>query len=161
MVKAIIYNSQTGHTKQYAEMLSKKLEIPYYELKEAKSRINKNDNIIYLSWICAGKIMKVNKVSRYNVISYGVVGAFPEDENYINNLVTTNGLEKEKVFYLRGGINFKKLKGVNKLIVKIVGKVLEKNNKDNEELLKIFNEGASFVEEKNLEKMIDYIKQEE
>lgn len=27
MVKAIVYETSTGHTKQYAEMLSKRLEI--------------------------------------------------------------------------------------------------------------------------------------
>lgn len=36
MVKAIIYNSSTGHTSRYAKMLSKKLDIPCYSIKKSK-----------------------------------------------------------------------------------------------------------------------------
>ena len=39
----------------------------------------------------------------------------------------------------------------------MVGKVLEKNEKNNQELIRIFNEGASFVDANNLEKMLNYI----
>ena len=162
MIKAIVYNSETGFTKEYAEMLSKKINIPCYTIKEAKKKLNKQEKIVYLSWICAGMIKAINKVrNRYKVKCYGAVGAFPKEDNYIESLIKSNGLENDKLFYLRGGINFKKLKGYKKLIVKIVGRVLEKNNKGkegSEELIKIFNEGASFVDSKNLDEMINYIK---
>ena len=162
MVKAIVYKSETGFTKEYAEILSKKINVPCYTLEEAKKNLNKSDEIVYLGWICAGSIKGVNRVrNKYQVKCYGAVGAFPKDDKYIESLVKSNELEKGKLFYLRGGINFKKLKGYKKLIVKIVGNVLEKNNKDkegSEELIRLFNEGASFVESKNLDEMIDYIK---
>ena len=162
MVKAIVYKSETGFTKEYAEILSKKINVPCYTLEEAKKNLNKSDEIVYLGWICAGSIKGVNRVrNKYQVKCYGAVGAFPKDDKYIESLVKLNELEKGKLFYLRGGINFKKLKGYKKLIVKIVGNVLEKNNKDkegSEELIRLFNEGASFVESKNLDEMIDYIK---
>lgn len=38
MVKAIIYQSKTGHTKEYAEYLSKELSIPCYSVCEAKEK---------------------------------------------------------------------------------------------------------------------------
>ncbi len=162
MVKAIVYKSETGFTKEYSQMLSDKLDIPCYTLEEAKKNLNKQDPIVYLGWICAGSIKGVNKVrNKYKVKCYGAVGAFPKEDNYIESLVKSNGLEEEKLFYLRGGINFKKLKGYKKFIIKIVGNVLEKNNKGkegSEELIRIFNEGASFVDSKNLDEMIDYIK---
>ena len=162
MVKAIVYKSETGFTKEYAKNLSDKLKIPCYTLEEAKKNLNKQEEIVYLGWICAGSIKGVNKVrNKYKVKCYGAVGAFPKDDNYIESLVKSNGLEEEKLFYLRGGINFGKLKGYKKFIVKIVGNVLEKNNKGkegSEELIRLFNEGASFVDSKNLDEMIDYIK---
>ena len=43
MVKAIIYQSKTGHTKEYAEYLSKELSIPCYSVCEAKEKINKKE----------------------------------------------------------------------------------------------------------------------
>ena len=162
MVKAIVYKSETGFTKEYAQMLSKRLNIACYTLEEGKKNLNKQDEIAYLGWVCAGSIKGVNKVrNRYNVKCYGAVGAFPKDDKYVDSLVKSNALEKEKVFYLRGGINFGKLKGYKKIIVKIVGNILEKNNKGkkgSEELIRLFNEGASFVDSKNLDEIIDYIK---
>lgn len=162
MIKAIVFKSETGFTKEYAKMLSKKINVPCYTINEAKKELNRKDEIVYLGWICAGKISGINKVrNSYIVKCYGAVGAFPQDDNYINSLITGNSLENEKLFYLRGGINFTKLKGYKKIIVKIVGNVLEKNNKGkegSEELIRLFNEGASFVDSKNLDEMIDYIK---
>lgn len=162
MIKAIVYKSETGFTKEYSKMLSDKLNIPCYTLEEAKKKLNKQDEIAYLGWVCAGIIKGVNKVrNRYKVKCYGAVGAFPKNNKYVDSLVKSNALEKEKLFYLRGGINFGKLKGYKKFIVKIVGNVLEKNDKDkegSEEIIRLFNEGASFVNSKNLDEMIDYIK---
>ena len=38
MLKSIVYKTNTGHTFEYAKMLSEKLEIPYYSIKEAKTK---------------------------------------------------------------------------------------------------------------------------
>ena len=43
MIKAIVYNSETGFTKEYAEMLYKKINIPCYTIKEAKKKLNKQE----------------------------------------------------------------------------------------------------------------------
>ena len=64
MIKAIVYHTNTGHTYTYAQILSKKLNIPFYSLKEAKEKLKKEDTIIFLSWICAGKISKLKKVNK-------------------------------------------------------------------------------------------------
>ena len=43
MIKAIIYQSKTGHTKEYAKSLSKELKIPCYSVQDAKEKVNKKD----------------------------------------------------------------------------------------------------------------------
>ena len=58
----IIYESKAGHTLKYVEMLSKKLNIPFYSSKEASKKLKSNDKIIYLGWICAGKVKGINKI---------------------------------------------------------------------------------------------------
>lgn len=157
MIKAIIYNSNTGHTFRYAGMLSKKLNVPCYSLKEAKKSLKKSDEVVYLSWICACKITKVNKVkNKYNVKGYGVIGIYPENAEYIKTVEKSNNL-KAPLFYLRGGIDYNKLKGIKRKIVQMVGKVLEKENPDNQELINIFKNGADFVNEKNLDEIVSYI----
>ena len=78
MIKAIIYESNTGHTMQYAKMLSEKLNIPCFTIKEAKTKLQKHEEVIYLGWVCATKICGLGKVkNRYSIKCYGAVGLFP------------------------------------------------------------------------------------
>ena len=41
MIKAIVYKSNSGFTKEYALMLSKKLVLPVYDIKEANKSLCK------------------------------------------------------------------------------------------------------------------------
>ena len=157
-MKAIIYKTNTGHTFQYAKMLSEKLNIPCYSEKEAKHNLNNNDEIIYLGWICAGIISGFKKVkNKYNIQYCGVVGAYPPDSKYIEELKTANNVNIP-LFYLRGGIDYAKLKGIKKKIVQMVGKVLEKQNPNNTELIELFKNGANYVSEENIKPMLEKIK---
>ena len=152
MIKAI---SNTGHTKKYAELLSKELAMPSYSLEEAK--LKKNEEIIYLSWICAGIIKKLNKANKkYKIKCIGMVGAYPQTEKYIKELQTANGLTVPS-FYLRGGIDYSKLKGIKKLIVKLVGKTIPK---ENTELTKLFQDGGSYVKKESLKELVDFTKKQ-
>lgn len=158
MIKAIIYESNTGHTMQYAKMLSEKLNIPFFTIKEAKTKLQKHEEVIYLGWVCATKICGLGKVkNRYSIKCYGAVGLFPMDENYIKNLKESNKLDKD-LFYMQGGLDYTKLKGIKRKILQLVGNAMEKDNKpENQEMIKIFKNGANFVSEKNLEPMIKFL----
>lgn len=155
MIKAIIYHSNTGYTMAYAKLLSKELNLPCYSLEETKTYVKKEDEVIYLSWICAGVITKLKKISRtYKVKCIGMVGAYPNTDKYLKELQKNNGLTIPS-FYLQGGIDYSKLKGLKKLIVKAVGKTIPK---ENTELLNLFQNGGSYVKKENLEELIKYVK---
>lgn len=158
MIKAIIYHSNTGYTFEYAKLLSEILKIPYYSLEETNLPIKKEDEIIYLSWICAGKITKLKQVQKnYQIKCIGAVGAYNKSEKYLEELKSGNQIQSP-CFYLQGGINYQKLKGISKLIVKMVGKTIPKEEK---ELVNLFQNGGSFVKKENLKELINYVKEEE
>lgn len=158
MVKAIIYNSSTGHTSRYAKMLSEKLDIPCYTIKDANGKVNSNDEIIYLSWVCANMITGINKIkNKYNVKCYGAVGLYPKSEENTNNLIKTNNIEKP-LFYLQGGLDYNKLNWLKTKILHMVGKYLEKENSNQSvQLAKIFENGADFVKEENLKEIVEFL----
>lgn len=158
MIKAIVYKSNTGHTMQYAKMLSEKLNIPRFTIEEEKTNLQKQEEIVYFGWVCATKICGLRKVkNRYSIKCYGAVGLFPTDENYIKNLKEANKLDKD-LFYMQGGLDYTKLKGIKRKILQLLGKAMEKDNKpENQEMIKIFKNGANFVSEKNLEHMIQFL----
>lgn len=56
MIKAIVYTSNTGTTREYARLLSETITLPYYSLSEAQDKLKKQTEIIYLGWLMAGTI---------------------------------------------------------------------------------------------------------
>lgn len=136
MVKAIIYQSKTGHTKKYAEYLSKELSIPCYSVCEAKEKINK----------------------KYQIVSIGAVGAYPKSSEYTKQLKEYNHTSQE-LFYLRGGINYEKLSKFYQKLLKLVGKAITMENPRDKEMSLLFEKGGNFVNPKQLKSMIEYIKE--
>lgn len=154
MIKAIIYESKTNHTLRYAQMLSQKLKIPYYNSKEAINHLTKEDKAIFLGWICAGRIKGKSKIqNEFNIVIYGAVGAYPFSSEYLNELKKANNIDKP-LFYLRGGIDYSKLNVITKLIVKLASKTIKHPDDKTKEM---FHKGHDFVSEKNIEEIIKYI----
>ena len=159
MLKAIIYKSKTGHTKKYAEMLGEKLNMPFYEIKEAEKKLNKNDEIIYLGWICATRIVGLNKVlKKYKVNCCGAVGAYPKTDENVQNIKNANNI-KIPLFYMQGGIDYTKLNKIYKKLLQTIGKTIQ-NSSDNvdKEIVEMFEKGKSFVCEENLKEIEEYLK---
>ncbi len=159
MIKAIIYKSKTGHTKKYAEMLGEKLNMPFYEIKEAEKKLNKNDEIIYLGWICATRIVGLNKIlKKYKVNCCGAVGAYPKTDENVQNIKNANNI-KIPLFYMQGGIDYTKLNKIYKKLLQAIGKTIQ-NSSDNvdKEIVEMFEKGKSFVCEENLKEIEEYLK---
>lgn len=159
MIKAIIYKSKTGHTKKYAEMLGEKLNMPFYEIKEAEKKLNKNDEIIYLGWICATRIVGLNKIlKKYKVNCCGAVGAYPKTDENVQNIKNANNM-KIPLFYMQGGIDYTKLNKIYKKLLQTIGKTIQ-NSSDNvdKEIVEMFEKGKSFVCEENLKEIEEYLK---
>lgn len=153
MSRVIIYKSKTGHTERYARMLSKELNIHCYSYKDAK--VSKNDEVIFLSYIYASKIMGLSKIlKKYNVKVVIAVGALAYSKDYLNTLKNTNNI-KLPLFYLRGGINYSKLNFFFRKFLPVIGKDIAKDDK---ELLNLFKNGGEFVTKDNLKEIINYLK---
>ena len=154
----IVYESNTGHTKEYANLLAKLLDIPCVSLKEYKPDF---EEVIFLGWVMAGMIKGYSKIkNKATIICTIAVGLLPETKERIEELVKNNGVTK-KFFYLQGGVNYKKLKCIKKRLLKAVGKKLEKEGfEENKEVADIIKNGGSLVKEENLTAIISYIKNE-
>ncbi len=153
MSRVIIYKSKTGHTERYAKMLSEELDIPCYSYKEAK--VSDNDEVIFLSYIYASKIMGLSKaLNKYNIKAIIAVGALAYSKDYVNTLKQTNNIDKP-FFYLRGGIDYSKLNFIFRKFLPIIGKDIAKDDK---ELLNLFKNGGDFVTKDNLKDVINYLK---
>ena len=155
----IIYCSHTGFTKQYAIMLANKLGIESIDVKDIKKYDIKDEEIIFLGWIFAGIIMGLNKVRQYKLKCVISVGILRLTDEYKNELIKSNNIERDKsFFYIQGGIDYKELKGIKKILLKAVASnIIKENKNENEGIINILKNGGSLVKEENLNDIIEYI----
>lgn len=143
MKTIVIYNSQTGFTKRYAEWIAEESGADCFELNEAKKKnIDDYDAIIFGGWACAGGISKLSwfkgNIHKWNDKKLIVfcVGGSPLENPEIETALKKNFKEEEwervNVFYCPGGFNYQKMSATSRFMMKMFVKAL-KSKKDKTE----------------------------
>lgn len=159
-IKAIVYTSNNGFTKQYAEMLGEKISLPIYSLKEVPRQISKGDGIIYLGWICANHIKGFSRAAkRFSV--YAVCGVGLCDTGTLNAEVrkATNIPEQIPLFTLQGGFDRNSLKGISKFMISMLTKGLASQSKrtaQEDRMLRLLSKDANYVSKENLRDILEW-----
>ena len=156
----IVYESKTGFTKKYADMLGAKTRLEVFPTKEI-SKINQDNEVVFLGWMKAGKIQGLNKLRKCNVKAVCGSGTGRTAEPDTETVIVRNKIEGIPFFYLRGGcFPVKKLKGMDKIMMSMFLKML-KGRKDKDERLDeaITNieEGFDGVNEENLWPVLEWL----
>ena len=156
----IVYESKTGFTKRYADMLSAKSKLNVFAVKEF-CKINQDEEIIFLGWMKVGKIQGLNKMRKYNVIAVcgSGTGRFAEPDT--ETVIKKNKIEGIPFFYLRGGcFPLKELKGLDKIMLSMFIKMLKKRkckDEKQEEAISIVENGFDGVKEENLDPVLEWL----
>ncbi|MGI6622334.1 MAG: flavodoxin domain-containing protein [Acetivibrionales bacterium] len=166
-MKAIVFESKTGNTKKYAELLGQETGLPVYEHKEASKHLNQQDEIIYMGWLFASGIKGYQKaLKNYNIKAVCGVGMRRTSEEAIKDMVERNKISGLKAFYLQGGYDGSKLRGINKLMMNMMSKIVlreieKKEVKTDEDLetIDMINNGKSFASVENLAPVLEWLKQ--
>ena len=162
-MKAIVYTSNSGFTKHYAELLAQETGLPVYSLKKESKKVPAGSEIIYLGWLMAGIVKGYKKAAKmYTVKAVCAVGMACPTEKYREEIQKkfSDGLA---VFYLQGGFDIKKLHGIYKFMMqsmsKAAGKKLEeKKDKTDEEIimLDLMKNGGDMVRRENLDEVLTW-----
>ena len=149
MKTVIIYNSQTGFTKRYAQWIAEAAGADCLELSAAKNKnLDGYDAIVFGGWAHGGRISKISwfksnldKWTNKKLIAF-CVGASPIDNPDIEPALKQNfsevELEKVSLFYCPGGFNYEKMSTRSKLMMKLFITVLKaKKDKSEEEKTRI------------------------
>lgn len=175
MNNIIIYGSNYGTTEQYAKELSKRTNIEAISFENVQE-INKYDKIIYIGGLYAGGVLGMSKTLRKltniqnKTIIIATVGlADPTDEKNINNIrnnikvqISKEIYDKAKIFHLRGGIDYSKLKFFHKTMMKMLYNAVknipqEKLSAENKAMIETYNKKVNFVNFSDLDKIISKI----
>lgn len=162
MIKAVVYESHTGFTERYAKRLAGILELPAYAVKEAEKKLTLQSEIVFLGWICAGKIMGYEQAARaYRIQAVCAVGIMFSENGTSQKLADGNRITRCPVFCLPGGYRHDQLGVVYRMMAKVMaGAMMNKADKTehDEFVLRVMKEGADFVNEEYLDSVICYIK---
>ncbi len=168
MKTVVIYNSQTGFTKRYAEWIAEESGADCFELKEAKKKnLDEYDAIVYGGWACAGNISKIgwfksniNKWADKKLIVF-CVGGSPEDNPDIDAFLKNAFKDSEKkvdVFYCQGGFNYEKMSVSSKVMMKMFTNML-KSKKDKtpeeENMIKMISSSYDISDKKYIKPILE------
>lgn len=169
MKTVVIYNSQTGFTKRYAEWIADETGADCFELSDAKKRnMDVYDAIVFGGWAVAGSISKLNwfksNLDKWNskkLIAF-CVGASPLENPEIETTLRKNfndeEWEKVNVFYCPGGFNYEKMSKTSKVMMKMFIKALKakKDKTEQEEVMvKMISSSYDISDKKYIEPILE------
>ena len=174
MKALIIYTSQTGFTKKYAQWLSDRLKADIYELKDVQKKedafFDEYQAIVYGGWAMAGKTVKINwffeKAKAWNKKRLAVfcVGGSPNDnpdvEKMLENMITDEQKKYIKAFYCQGGFDYEKMNTASRLAMKMFVSALKKKKDPTEDekiMVKMISDSYDISDIKYIEPIAEYI----
>ena len=174
MNSIIVYGSNYGTTKQYANELSRRTNMKVISFKKVNQQINDYDNIIYLGALYAGGVLgmsktlkKLNNILNKKIIIVTVGLSDPTDEvnknnirNNIKNQISREVFEKAKIFHLRGGIDYSELNFAHKTMMKLLYNAVknlpkEKLTAEDRAMIETYNKKVNFIDFSSLDEIIN------
>lgn len=153
-IKAVVYQSSTGHTKRYAEAFAQKAQLPLYDSIKAHKQLQKGDEIVYFGWLMAGKIQGYEKAwGKFETRAVCSVGLYPDSERFRSYVARNNILIDTAYYHLRGGIKPDELKGSARILMRIMMRQIEKKQQtgkqitdEEQQMFAAYHEKADFVD---------------
>lgn len=172
MKTIVIYNSQTGFTKKYAEWIAQSVNADCVEFSNAKKQdLSSYDAIVFGGWAFAGSITKL-KWFKKNISNWAgkklavfCVGASPIENPDIQTDLPKNFTDEElkviKWFYCPGGLDYDKMSVTSKTMMKMLAKSLEtKKNKTQKDIeqAKMISSSYDISDIRYIKPIVEYIK---
>lgn len=173
MKSLIVYGSQYGTTKQYAEKFAELTGLPAVSYENVKD-LKEYDQIVHFGGLYAGGVKglknTVKALGENTKLIIATVGlADLQDKENTDNIrnsikqqVPAPILERTKIFHLRGGIDYKKLSFKHRTMMTLLynrAKKLpeEKKNAEVRAMIETFNSVVDFVDYDSLNQILKEI----
>jgi menaquinone-dependent protoporphyrinogen IX oxidase len=168
----VVYKSISGFTEKYATWIAEDLHADLSKSDDLKEGTLAGYDVvifggsIHAVGINGVKILKENlsRLTGKKVIVFAV-GASPPKEGLLNEIAERNFSAEEqknlKIFYLRGGFNYKKLNRSNKLLMALFKwKISLKKNKtpDEKGMLVAYAKPLDCLRRENIKGLVEYAK---
>ena len=164
----VVYRSNTGFTKEYAEMLGRAEKMKACPLSEAQGKVGPGESVFYMGPLMAGHISGIDQaVKKFAVKGVCGVGMSPASPQVLEGLSKANYTSGAPIFYLQGGWAPKKVGWLKRRMVGMATKSMRASLQDKGGLrtpeedrqLDFLIHGGSFVAFENLEAIRAWMKQ--
>ena len=163
----IVYRSNTGFTKAYAEMLGRAEQMKVCPLAEAQGKVGPGETVFYMGTLMAGHISGLDQaVKKFTVKGVCGVGMSPASSQVLETLSKANYVPHAPIFYLQGGWAPKKVGWLKRRMVGMATKSMRASLQDKggrrtpeeDRQLDFLIHGGSFVAFENLEAIRAWMK---
>lgn len=171
MKTAVIYNSQTGFTRRYAQWIAEAAGAECLELSAAKKRdLAGYGAIVFGGWARAGGIAGLDwfkaRMGQWagKKLAVFCVGGSPIDSPEVEPALRRNFSPSEwdrlRVFYCPGGFNYEKMPLASKLMMKVYIKALKGKKDQTEaerEMVKMISSSYDISDKKYIEPILNWL----
>lgn len=163
----IVYRSNTGFTKEYAEMLGKAEKMKVCPLAEAQVKVGPGESVFFMGPLMAGHISGIDQaVKKFSVKGVCGVGMSPASQQVLDTLAKANYVPNAPIFYLQGGWAPKKVGWLKRRMVGMATKSMRESLRDKggsrtseeDKQLDFLIHGGSFVAFENLDAIREWMK---
>jgi menaquinone-dependent protoporphyrinogen IX oxidase len=161
----VLYNSNTGFTKRYADWISEELCCECIPIKKVKKKqLECYSQIICGSWMHAGKIMslkKINKILPKNkTIIYFATGACPVKLTDIDKIVESNHIKSNQTpfFYYQSGLNYDVMSKKHRFMMYIFRKIIAPQKDSSGRLAKAASKSCDYTKRSDTIELINLVK---
>ena len=158
----IVYRSNTGFTREYAEMLGKAEKMKVCPLAEAQGKVGPGESVFFMGPLMAGHISGIDQaMKKFAVKGVCGVGMSPASQRTMDSMARANYVAGAPLFYLQGGWAPKKVGWLKRRMVNMVTKSTRealrskgsRRSPEEEAQYQMLVKGGSFVAFENLEEI--------
>ena len=174
MKALVVYTSQTGFTKKYAEWIARRLQADLMDVHDAKKKkksdFDSYDAIIYGGWVMAGKVTQSKwflakaPAWKEKKLAVYVVGASPMDapdvEASMKKVLTDEQRDYIRAFYCQGGLDYDKMNKPSKMAMEMLISMLNKKKDPTEKdkaMAEMLSHSYDISDEKYIEPIVEYV----
>ncbi len=161
---AIVYVSNAGSSRQYAEMLSEKTGFPVYSFKES-GKVPEDAEVIFIGWIMAGTVQGLKEAAEKFTLKAVCPVGMMKGEKQDAELKAKNAIEVP-MFPLMGNFHVENLTGMYKMMMNMMLKMMKSKLKENDvpdgqKALDALEKGVDMVSEENLNDILAWLEENE
>ncbi|WP_048000446.1 flavodoxin domain-containing protein [Lactiplantibacillus herbarum] len=168
---AVIYQSNYGATRQYAEWIAAELDADLFERKMVTKALLKTYAMIiyggglYASGIIGSELVANNPCNHLIVFTVGLADPTQTDYTQImHRAFRTEARQPQQVFHFRGAIDYAKLGVVHRNLMRLLKTVIASKNQteltpENQAFLATYGRQVDFKDRATIQPLVAYVRE--